>query len=92
MERLPRITKDDMLYDKFRYLIAYDKVDNNFSVADYNNPDKKGCYIIDENGISFKETEVQFPKRPDSSRFYSMLKVYTTENYEDVIAHYEKQK
>lgn len=90
-ERLSRIT--DYGYDKFRYLLAYDSLNNNISVADYDNLEKRGNYVIDSEGIHFNERGYQFPKDFGVNRFFSReLKIYTTESYEQVIEHYEKTK
>ena len=90
-ERIARIT--DYGYDKFRYLLAYDSLNNNISVADYDNLEKRGNYVIDSEGIHFNERGYQFPKDFGVNRFFSReLKIYTTESYEQVIEHYEKTK
>ena len=90
-ERIARIT--DYGYDKFRYLLAYDSLNNNISVADYDNLEKRGNYVIDSEGIHFNERGYQFPKNFGVNRFFSReLKIYTTESYEQVIEHYEKTK
>lgn len=88
-ERLASTTKDELKYNKFRYLMASNKNQNNISIADYNEPDKKGNYTIDKNGISYNEDKLQFSKDPIVSRQVREIRVYTTETYDDVIAHYQ---
>ena len=90
-ERLSRITKMEIGYNKFRYLIAYDGLNNNLSVADYDDLEKRGNYVIDSEGIHYNEKGYQFPNDFGVDRFFSRgLKIYTTESYKDVIEHYEK--
>lgn len=93
-ERLPSSLRNDgsMGYNKFRYLISYDKISNNLLVSDYNNPDKRGSYIIDSKGIHYDKKGYQITNHPNPFAFYSDLKVYTTETYRDVIVHYESQQ
>ena len=80
-------------YNGFRYVIAYDKLENNLLVSDYCNPTKIGSYIIDTDGIHYDENGYQLTNHPNSPKFFSYtVKVYTTESYEEIIAHYEKTK
>lgn len=95
-ERLPRITtENDRGYNKFRYLITYDKIENNLLVSDYDNPDKIGSYRIDSKGIHYDKKGYQITNHPIVGRFISSfhdLKVYTTESYKEIIAHYEARQ
>ena len=89
-ERLPRVKSEDLGYNKFRYVIVYDKLENNLLVSDYDNPKKIGSYRIDTDGIHYDENGYQLTNHPDPLHFFSCtIKVYTTETYEDIIAHYE---
>lgn len=88
-ERLPRTTQETLGYNKFRYLLAYDKICNNICIANYENFEQKGNYVVDNEGIHYNKNGIQFPKDPLVSRFLGWnVRVYTTENYEDVISHY----
>ncbi len=89
-ERLPRITSENIGYNKFRYVIAYDKLENNLLVSDYDNPDKIGSYRIDTNGIHYDEKGYQIKNYHMSSFSSFSVKVYTTETYKDIIAHYKE--
>ena len=92
-ERLPIISTNDIGYNKFAYLLAYDKINNNISVCDYDHLEKRGNYVIDDKGIHFNEVGYQFPNDPAITRFFSSeLKIYTTERYKDVVEHYQKKK
>ena len=89
-ERLPRVKSEDLGYNKFRYVMVYDKLENNLLVSDYDNPKKIGSYRIDTDGIHYDENGYQLTNHPNSPKFFSYtVKVYTTESYEDIIAHYE---
>ena len=94
-ERLSRmITQGDIGYNKFRYVVAYDTISHNLLVSDYEHPDKIGCYRIDNEMIYYDENGYQLTNLPVLTGFTSSfhdLKVYTTESYKDIIAHY-KQK
>lgn len=95
-ERLPRIAATgDIGYNKFRYVVTYDKISNNLLISDYDNPDKIGSYRIDSEGIHYDEKGYQITNHRIPSRFISSfhnLKVYTTENYKEIIAHYETRQ
>ena len=92
-ERLPRVKSEDLGYNKFRYVLVYDKLENNLLVSDYDNPKKIGSYRIDTDGIHYDENGYQLTNHPDPLRFFSCtIKVYTTESYEDIIAHYESMQ
>lgn len=90
-ERLPRIINyEERGYDKFRYVVAYNSIENNLLISDYNNPKKIGNYTIDMEGIHYNEKGYQVTNHPDTRRFaFFNFKVYTTESYHDIIAHYE---
>lgn len=89
-ERLPRITQETLGYNKFRYLLVYDKICNNICIANYANLEQKGNYVVDNEGIHYNKNGIQFPNDPLISRFVNCnLKVYTTETYEDVISQYK---
>lgn len=93
-ERLSRITDGEQRgYDKFRYVVIYNSIENNLLVSDYDNPNKIGSYKIDSDGIYYEELGYQITNHPVLSRFQNYrLKVYTTESYKDIIEHYETQK
>lgn len=95
-ERLPRITaKGDIGYNKFRYVVTYDKASNDLLVSDYDNPDKIGSYRIDSEGIHYDEKGYQITNYPVPRIFAfscHTLKVYTTESYREIIAHYEARQ
>lgn len=90
-ERLPRITNsDDMEYNKFRYVVVYDSIENNLLISDYDNPKKIGNYILDYDGIHYNPKGYQIPYI-NTIRFGQScrLKVYTTETYNNIVEHYE---
>lgn len=93
-ERLPRITEEkDRGYNKFRYVVTYDSIENNLLISDYDNPKKIGSYVIDTDGIHYNENGYQITNHPDARRFvFCDLKVYTTETYKDIVSHYELQQ
>lgn len=90
-ERLPRITDENHIgYNKFRYVITYDRIENNLLISDYDNPKNIGSYVIDSDGIHYNENGYQITNHPDARRFaFCGLKVYTTESYNDIIEHYK---
>lgn len=89
-ERLPRITQETLGYNKFRYLLAYDKTCNNICIANYENFEQKGNYVVDNYGLHYNKNGIQFPNDPLVSRVVGYgVKVYTTETYEDVISQYK---
>lgn len=87
-EKYSRIDNLNLGYDKFRYMIAYNPKTNVIHLADYNNPDKIGTYIIDENGISYNEKMKQFYKEHYLAEIMKGPKVYTTTTYEEIVNHY----
>lgn len=94
-ERFSKIDNLNLGYNKSRYMIGYNTVSDTLHIADYNNPDKIGAYIIDKNGISYNEEMCQFPIYAQSEKKTKGLKVYTTASYEDIIKHFtniKKQK
>lgn len=61
-ERLPRITDDqERGYDKFRYVVAYNSIENNLLISDYDNPEKIGNYTIDMDGIHIMKKDIKLP-------------------------------
>ena len=89
-ERWPRITQETLGYNKFRYLLAYDRVCNNICIANYEDFEQKGNYVVDNEGLHYDENGIQFPNDPLVSRVVGWsVKAYTTETYEDVISHYK---
>lgn len=90
-ERLPWIITDEQReYNKFRYVVTYDNIENNLLVSDYDNPKKIGSYIIDTDGIHYNEKGYQVTNHPDAYRFgFFRIKIYSTESYNDIIAHYK---
>lgn len=89
-ERLPRITQETLGYNKFRYLLAYNRVCNNICIANYENFEQKGNYVVNSEGLHYDKNGIQFPNNPLVSRVVGWgVKVYTTETYEDVISHYK---
>ncbi len=45
-------------YDKFRYVVAYNSIENNLLISDYDNPEKIGNYTIDMDGIHYNEKRI----------------------------------
>lgn len=90
-ERLASTTKDELKYNKFRYLMASNRYENNVCITDYNNPDKKGSYILDENGFSYNENKLPFLKDIFISRQARVIRAYTTETYDDVVSYYQNR-
>ncbi len=94
-ERLPWITNEkERGYNKFRYIITYDVVENNLLISDYENPEKIGTYFLDSDGVHYDEKGHQVM---DTSCFVYRdirwkIKVYTTETYEDIISYYKSQQ
>ncbi|MCI8362312.1 MAG: hypothetical protein HFJ41_04145 [Clostridia bacterium] len=88
-ERSTRImSNEEMGYNKFRYLLKYNNKSTDIYIYDYNNPQKRGSYTIDSEGIHYDEEGCQFPSYYTSKKNIYKLKVYTTETYDDVIMHY----
>ena len=76
-------------YNKFRYVVTYDNIEENLLISDYDNPKKIGSYTMDMEGIHYNEKGYKVTNHPDVCRFaFFRLKVYTTESYNDIIAHY----
>ena len=89
-ERLPMMKREDIGYDKYRYMMAYNSNTNNIAIANYDDFEKIGSYVVDSNGLHFFETKHQFPKDPFVTRYvWKDIKLYTTETYQDLIMHYE---
>lgn len=93
-ERLPRITNEkERGYDKFRYVITYDVVENTLLISDYENPEKIGTYFLDSDGVHYDEEGHQVMDT-NCLRYRDIrwdIKVYTTETYEDIISFYKSQ-
>lgn len=90
-ERLPMVTREKFGYNMFRYLLFYDKICNNIHIANYENPEQKGNYIVDNGELHYNKNGIQFPKDRllcGNIGFWN-VKVYTTETYEDIISHYK---
>ena len=88
-ERMPRATRKDLGYEKYRYLLVYNYAGNNICIANYNDFNQRGSYTLDEEGLHYHKDGLQFPY--DRSVRYTVswgIKIYTTETYEDVICHY----
>lgn len=80
-------------YNKFRYVVNYNKAKNNLLISDYNSPKKLGSYMLDSDGIHYNEKGYQITNHPFTYQFtFSSLKVYTTETYEDIISYYKLQQ
>lgn len=77
-------------YNRFRYMMAYSKINNRVLISDYNNPKTLGAYYIDESGIHFDINARQFPNDQIINRYFGGLRIYTTETFDDVIKHYSK--
>ena len=85
--------KEQIGYNKFRYVVTYDSFENNLLISDYNNPKKIGSYVIDTDGIHYNENGFQITNHPYPYSFTSYsIKVYTTETYEDIVSHYKLQQ
>lgn len=80
----------DTSYNRCRYLLTYDKTQDNLLVSDYDNPNKKGSYRIDKNKkIKYDSEGYQIQNHPIRSNFIPIsIKVYTTETYYNIIRKY----
>ena len=91
-ERLPRISAiTDIGYNKFRYVVLYDKFENHLLISNYESPQELGNYTLDFNGLKYNENGFQATEYPSAMRFMSCyyIKAYTTESYQDIINHYK---
>lgn len=81
-------------YNKFRYMLTYDKKDNSLLLSDYEHPKKIGSYVINNDGIKFIQNGYQITNHPDPLRFTCIggYKIYTTETYKKVLEHYDLKK
>lgn len=75
-------------YNRFKYLLKYNNNSNQIYISDYSNPEKRGSYTLDSEGIHYDEEGYQFSKSFMQKIEKCRLKVYTTETYNDVIKHY----
>lgn len=88
-ERL-RTPMETLEYNKSRYLLAYNCISRNICIANYEDFEQKGNYVLDSEGLHYDKNGIQFPNNPLVSRVISWnVKIYTTETYEDVISHYK---
>ena len=92
-ERLPRIRNNDEIgYNKFRYLMAYDIENRELLISDYDKPEGYGSYRVNSEGIQYYEMEFKITNHPIINRSRVEQKIYTTETYEDVIAYYKSNQ
>ena len=88
-ERLPRVTRQDLGYEEYRYLLVYNFAGNNICIANYNDFKQRGSYTLDDEGLHYHKEGLQFPYDPSVKFTVSWgIKIYTTQTYEDVIRHY----
>lgn len=91
-ERVPWLADSEKRgYKMFREMITPIKGEDKLLISAYNEPQKIGSYTLDANGsISYDENGYQITNDPEAeTRFsFSCLKVYTTETYGELIAHY----
>lgn len=88
-ERLPRVTSADYGYNKFRYMIAYDLYHDQVLFNNYDDENQKGSYILKRDKLSFDKQMIPFPKNRAILNYITGRRIYTTESFEDVIAHYK---
>lgn len=92
-ERLARITSDDeMGYNKFRYMMAYDSDNKELLISDYNEPKGYGSYRVNSEGIQYDEIGYKITNHPVICRTRVKQRIYTTETYEDVIKYYKSKQ
>ena len=83
------IKKEDMT--NFAYVVAYNSIENNLLISDYDNPEKIGNYTIDMDGIHYNEKGYQVTNHPDARRFaFSSLK-YIQQKATLIFLHIMKQ-
>ena len=88
-ERNNKIKRNELGYNKSRYMVAYNPILNNITIADYNNYEKLGNYTIDDfYNITYNEKGIPFPKDKSINRYIKGIKVYTTITYEELINYY----
>lgn len=88
-ERNKNLLKEEIGYNKSRYMVAYNPILNNITIADYNDYEKLGNYTIDDfYNITYNEQGLQFPKDKNINKYISGIKVYTTITYEELINYY----
>ena len=89
-EILPWPSGQKYSYDRFRYVMLYDKYTKNLAILDYKNPEKDGGYILTRDGIIYDENASQNIHSSKNTWKFSVrdIKVDTTETYEEIIAHY----
>ena len=91
-ERMLRIVKPDIGYDKFRYMAAYSPRDCRLYLANYEDSKQKGSYFVDENGITFDKDLPPFPENRNILAGISMIpKIYTTETYQNMLDYYKEK-
>ena len=85
-------------YNMFRnMMITIRSAEQKLMISNYNNPNQIGSYILRADGISYYENGSQLTNhlRIPSEFIWSNFHIYTTETYEEVVAHYsgmERQK
>ena len=87
-ERLPRITVQDMGYNRFRYVVTYNRLENNLLVSDYDNPNKIGSYLIDSEGLHYDEKGYQITNHPMARGFaFCSLRLYILRKVTEILLH-----
>ena len=93
-----RFTSDQLGYDSSRYFItpAYQD-DKKILISNYDFPEKKGSYFLENGILSYNEDEYQVTNHPILSKYirdnsHWKYKIYTTESYKDVVEHYSNNK
>lgn len=75
-------------YERYRYLAAYYPYDDQVLIANYNDLERNGSYVLDRNGFSFHEFKQQFPNDNSISPKLGGIKIYTTTTYDEFVSHY----
>lgn len=87
---MPRI--EQLGYNEFRYLIAYDSDCNEFLISDDNHPRGGESYRLNDEGIKNNEIsyKINHPFLTQRQRFKQ--RIYTTKTYKDVFNYYKKKQ
>lgn len=88
-ELLPRSGSYSFSYNRYGYVMLYDNFTKNLVIVDdYENPNKKGYYVLERKGITY----INNKNATQNSIFLGVgsyqIKVYTTETYDEIVAHY----
>ncbi len=78
----------DFSYHRDQYLLFHDKEKDYTMLYDFEHPKMSGSYIIKDDNLFYRENIIPFPC---DGAFYNgkkEIKVYTTENYQDILNSY----